>query len=105
MILQKKFGVIFQTIMSMDKHISSVVKSCFYQLQVFRRRCPFMSTTAFITHVNAFVHSRLEFSDSLFYGFSKCAIHRLNKVKSLVVCIVTNAYLFSHVTPTLKYLH
>ena len=47
--------------MSIDKHISSIVKSCFLQLRDFRRIHPFISKTAAITLTNAFVHSRLDF--------------------------------------------
>ena len=42
----KNLGLIFQTDMSMDKHVSSIVKSCFLQLRDFRRICPFSSKTA-----------------------------------------------------------
>ena len=45
----KNFGLIFQTDMSLDKHISSTVKSCIHQLRDFRRICPFISKTVAIT--------------------------------------------------------
>ena len=48
----------FQIDMFMNKHISSIVKSCFLQLRDFRRIRPFISKTAAITLANAFVHSR-----------------------------------------------
>ena len=57
----KNLGVIFQTDMSMDKLISSIVKCCFLQLRDFRRIHPFISKIAAITHANAFVHSCLDF--------------------------------------------
>ena len=66
--------------MYMDKKISSIVKSCFLQLRDFCRICSFISKTAVITLANAFVHSRLDFCNSLFYGLPKYSIHRLQKV-------------------------
>ena len=75
----KNLGVIFQTDKSMDKHISSIVKSCFLQLRDFCRICPFISKIAAITLANAFVHSNLDFSNSLFYGLPKYSIYRLQK--------------------------
>ena len=104
----KNLGVIFQTDMSFDKHISSIVKSCFLQLCDFRRIRPFISKTAAITLANAFVHSHLDFCNSLFYGLPKCSIHRLQKIRitvariikyevqllaSLVICLVFLIYL------------
>ena len=71
----KKLGVIFQTDMSLDKHISSIVKSYFLQDRNFRRIRPFISKTAAITLANAFVHSHLDFCNSLFYGLPKYSIH------------------------------
>ena len=90
--------------MSLDKHISSIVKSCFRQLRDFRRIRLFISKTAAITLANAFVHSYLHFCNSLFYGFPKYSIHRLQKVQNTVARIISNSR-FSHITPTLKSLH
>ena len=89
----------------MDKHISSIIKSCFIQLRDFRRIRPFISKTAAITLANAFVHSRLDFCNSLFYSLPKYSIHRLQKVENTMARIVINSFHFSHVTPTLKSLH
>ena len=88
--------------MFMDKHISSIIKSCFLQLCDFRRIRPFISKTAAITLANAFIHSHLDFCKSLFYGLPKYSIHRLQKVQNIVARIITNSFLFSHTTLTLK---
>ena len=48
----KSLGVIFQSDMSMDRHIPAVVKSCFLQLRDFHRIRPFISKTATITLAN-----------------------------------------------------
>ena len=75
----KTLGVIFLTDLSMDKHISSIVKYYFLQLCDFRCIRLFISKTAAITLANAFVHSRLDFCSSLFYGLPKYSIHCLKK--------------------------
>ena len=56
----KNLGVVFQSEMSTDKHISAIVKSCFLQLRDFRRIRPLISKTAAITLANAFVHFHLD---------------------------------------------
>ena len=64
----------------MDKLISSIVKSCFLYLCDIRRICPFISKTAAIALANAFVHSHLDFCNSLFYGLPKYTINQsINK--------------------------
>ena len=84
----------------MDKHISSIIKSCFLQLRDFLPIRPFISKTAAITLANAFVHSHLDFCNSLFYGLLKYSFHRLQKVQNTVARIFINSSHFSHVTPT-----
>ena len=53
----KNLGVIVQSDMSMDKHISSVVKTCFHQLREFRHIRSFIPKSAAIIFANAFIHS------------------------------------------------
>ena len=89
----------------MDKHISSIIKSCFLQLRDFRCIRSFISKTAAITLVNAFVHSHLDSCNCLFYGLPKYSIHRLQKVQNTFARIVTNSSHFSHIPSTLKSLH
>ena len=78
------------------KHVSSIVKSCLLQLSDFGRMRPFISKTAVITLANAFIHSRLDICNSLFYGLLKYSIHSLQKVKNTVAHIVSNSSRFSH---------
>ena len=88
----------------MNKHISSIVNSCFIKLRDFHHIHPFISKTIAIALNNAFVHSRLNFCNSLFYGLPKCAIYRPQKIQNTVVCIITNSPHFSH-SATLISLH
>ena len=104
-ILQKNLGVILQTDMFLDKHVSYIVKSCFLQLHDFRRIRSFISKTAAIALANVLVHFHLDFFNSLFYGLPKYSVHRLQKVQYTVACIVSNSSRFSHITLTLKSLH
>ena len=83
------FGVVFPSVMFMDKHISAVVKSCFLQLRDFLGIRPLISKTAAITLANAFVHSHLDYCNSLFYGLPKYYIHHLQKIQSTTARIVS----------------
>ena len=53
--------------MSFDNNISSIIKSCFVQLRDFCHIHLFISKTAAITLANSFIHSRLDYCNSLFY--------------------------------------
>ena len=67
--------------MSLNNHISSFIKSCFVQLRDFRRIRPLISKTAAITLANSFIHSRLDYCDSLLYGLLNYSIHRPQRFK------------------------
>ena len=91
----------------MDKHIFVIVKSCFLQLRNFHLICLLLSKTetAAITLANAFVHSHLDYCNSLFYGLPKYSIHRIQKYKTQLAHIVTHTSRFFHNTPLPKSLH
>ena len=91
--------------MSMDKHISSVVKTCFLQLREFRHIRSSIPKSAAITFANAFIHSCIDYCNSLLYGLPKYSPHRLQKVQNSVARIVTCTSHLSHITPLLKSLH
>ena len=101
----KNLGVIFQSDMSMDKHISSVVKTCFLQLCEFRHIQSFIPKSATISFTNAVIHSRINYYYSLLYDLSKYSLHRLQKVQNSVTRIVIRTSRLSHITPLLKSLH
>ena len=70
--------------------MSSVVKTCFHQLREFRHIRSFIPKSAAIIFANAFIHSRIDYCNSLFYGLPKYSINRLQKykTKSLVLLLV-----------------
>ena len=94
----KNLGVVFQSDVSMDKHISAIVKSRFLQLCDFHCIRPLISKNAAITLANAFVHSHLDNSNSLFYGLPKYSIHRLKKIQNTTAHSYTYFSFYSHYT-------
>ena len=89
----------------MDKHISSVVKTCFHQLREFRHIRSFIPKSPSIILANAFIHSRIDYCNSLFYGLPKYSINRLQKMQNSADRIVTPTSCSLHITPVLKSLH
>ena len=57
----KILGVVFLSDMSIGKHISAIVNSCFLQLRDFHRIRPLISKTVVITLATAFVHFHLDY--------------------------------------------
>ena len=72
----------------MDKHISSVVKTCFHQLREFRHIRSFIPKSAAIIFANAFIHSRIDYCNSLFYGSTQLIAYKKYKTQLLVLLLV-----------------
>ena len=98
----KNLGIIFQSDMLMDKHISYVVKTCFLQLSEFRHIQIFIPKSAAITFANAFIHSRIHYCYNLVYGLPKYSLYRLQKGQNSIARIVTRTSHSSHITPIVK---
>ena len=52
----KILGMLSQLDMSLDNHISSIIKSCFVQLRDFRRIRPLISKTDVFKLTNSFIY-------------------------------------------------
>ena len=79
----------FLSDMSMDKHISSVVKTCFYQRREFCHIRSFIPKSAAIIFANAFMHSCINYCNSLFYGLPKYSIaYKKYKTQLLILLLV-----------------
>ena len=101
----KNLAIIFHSDMSIDKHISSVVKTCFLQLCEFCHIRSFIPKSATITFANAVINSRIDYCNNLLYGLPKYSLHHLQKVQNSVARIVTRTSRVSHITLLLKSLH
>ena len=101
----KNFCVLFQSDISLDNHISSLTKFCYVQLRDFCRIRPLISISAAITLATSFIHSRFDYSNSLFYVLPSYSIHRLHKVQNTAARIFTRSVRSSHITSILKSLH
>ena len=88
--------------MSLDNHISSIIKSCFVQLHDFRRIRPLMSKTAAITLANSFIQARIDYCNSILYGLPNFSFHRLQMVQNIADRTVTRSVRSSRIAPVLK---
>ena len=75
------------------------------QLRDFCRIRLLISKTVAITLANLFIHSRLDYCNSLFYGLTNYSIHRLQKVQNIATRIVTRRVRSSHIAMVLKSLY
>jgi hypothetical protein len=101
----KNLGVIFQSDLSLNSHISSVVKSCFLHIRDLKRIRSCLSRNTATSIANAFVQSRLDYCNSLYFGLPKRSIYRLQKVQNCLARVVSCSSRLARITPVLKSLH
>ena len=89
----------------MSKQVSNIISSCYYHIKDLRRiRCHLTRSVA-IALCNALVGSRIDYSNSLYYGISDKQMQRLQGVQNTLCRIVTRTHRFSSITGPLMSLH
>ena len=101
----RNLGVIFDRAMSMDKHISYVCQSTYYQLRRIAEIRRFLTRAAAENLIHALITSRLDFCNSLFAGLPSSAIKRLQAVQNAAARLLTGTRKFDHISPILHELH
>lgn len=86
----KNLGVIFDSTLSMSKHVSSVRSSCFYHIRDFSRIRRILSKSVAVTLANALVGSRLDYCNSLMYGITQKQLRRLQAIQNTLSRIISH---------------
>lgn len=91
--------------MSLDKHVTSTYKACFFHLRNISkiRDCLSLADTEKLIH--AFITSKLDNTNSLLYGLPKFLIDRLQNFQNAAARVVTRTRTYDHIKPVLKQLH
>ncbi len=97
--------VVFDNHLKFNKQISSVVGSSFFHLRSLSKIKPFLSEVSLETAIHAFITSRLDYCNSLYYGISKIQIYRLQIVQNAAARFLKGCKTFDHITPILRSLH
>ena len=98
-------GVLYDTSISMEHHVTAVCKAGFYHLRNISRIRKYIASHAAEIPVHAFSTSRLDFCNSLLYGLPKQTIKRLQHVQSVALRIVALTHKHEHISPVLQELH
>ena len=102
----RNLGVIFDSDLSLTKHISATCKSCFYQICQLRQIRPSLDKSSAITLANSLVSSKLDYCNSLYFGLPKSSLHRLQLVQNcLARAISPSVKKYDHISPVLRELH
>ena len=101
----KNLGFTFDSALTFNKQISSVVKGSFYQLRTIAKLKSILTHTDLITITHAFITSRLDYCNSLYLGLPQSSISRLQIVQNAAARLITGTRKRHHITPALIRLH
>ncbi len=89
----------------LDRQISAVVKSSFFQIRQLAKVKPFLARQHFETAIHAFITSRLHYCNALYFGASQSSLARLQLVQNAAARLLTGVHKREHITPILASLH
>jgi len=101
----KNLGVIIDSTLSFQSHITSITKSAFFHLRRIAQLRPFISNRDAETVIHAFVSSRLDYCNALFIGLPASSISKLQYIQNSAARILTHTKRCAHITPILYDLH
>ena len=101
----RNLGSWFDSRLCMDKHITSTCSASFYHIHNIRKISKYLSRDALVILIHAFITSRLDYCNSLFYGLPDSQLIKLQRVQNTAARIVYGASRRSHITPILRQLH
>ena len=101
----RNLGATFDMHMTSEPHVSSIVKSCYWQLRKIGKIRKFLNRDAADKLIHAFVTSRLDNGNSLLHGMPDTQIKRLQRVHNTAARILTLSKKYDHITPIMKTLH
>jgi hypothetical protein len=101
----RNLGAMFDHHLTLHQHVSSIVKSCNWQLRRVGQIRKFLTNSTAEKVIHAFVSSRLDNGNSLLYGLPEYQIERLQRIQNTAARIVTKTPKFDHITTVRKNLH
>ena len=91
--------------LTLSAHVAAVCRSSFGFLRQLRSVIRSLSVDAAKTLIQAFVSSRLDYSNSVLFGISDRLLRRLQSVQNAAARLITGSRRYDHITPILRELH
>ena len=87
------------------RHITKTCGAAFCHLPNIRRIRKYLSQDIAETLIHAFVHSRIDYCDSLLFGLPSVEISKIQRVRNAAAPVIFMKLKYCHITPLLKELH
>ena len=101
----RNLGLIVDDSLSLEEHVSSISKSCYYHIRRIAKIRKYLSEDSTAALVHAFITCRLDNGNALLYGLPKYLIQRLQAVQNCAARLVSCKPRYARATPILRELH
>ncbi|XP_071505967.1 uncharacterized protein [Diadema antillarum] len=101
----RNHGVVFDRAMSMEKHISHVCQSAYYQLRRIAEIRHCLTRGAAESIIHALISFRLDFCNCLLASLPLTSIKRLQAVQNAAARLLTGTKKSDHISPEVRELH
>ncbi len=98
-------GVVLDSNVSFEKHISHVTKTAFFHLRNIAKLRNMLTLSDAEKLVHAFMTSRLDYCNALLGGCPASSINKLQIVQNAAARFLTRSRKYDHITPILQSLH
>ena len=101
----KNLGFTLDCHLTMNAHVSNIARTCNFELHRLTSICRFLTSTATVTLVSAFVLSRSDYCNSLLFGSTHDVTSHLQHIQNYAVRAILRVPKSSSITTHLKSLH
>ena len=98
-------GVYLDSELSMEHHISTVVRACFFHLRRLESICRILGADITSGLVSDFVTTRMDYCNSILAAVHQSSIDPLQRAQNAATRLITGTGTREHITPTLQSLH
>ena len=98
----RNLGVMLDPHLTMSTHVTRIFSEAYYHLRDIGRIRPFLTVDTTERVVHAFVTSRLDMDNALFYGITQGQLQRLQRIQNSAARLVTRIGRRHHIKPVLQ---
>lgn len=101
----KDLGVTLDSNLTFKSHIKNVCRSASHSIHYIGKIRKFLSPKDIEKLIHAFISSKLDYCNGLFYGLPSCELQKLQRLQNTAARLVTGVKKSEHITPILINLH
>ena len=101
----KNLGLALDSHLTTNAHVSNIARKCYLELRRLASIRRFLTSTATVTHVSAFVLSRIDYCNSLLFGSTHDVTSHLQRKKNHSARVIFRILKLSNITTHLKSLN